>query len=177
MYRRFWWRSMVVTAATWPWTTRSGSAAICDAELQLVHVIDNGYLKYDMGYVDLTDLRSGLIKGGEEPASPGAGKGKGRACALSDRHDRRDCGDGRYRKPDPPACRRRCCRTVVLGTHGRHEGEPVVARQRGRKPCASVSCAGVACQGEGRDLSWPPSHADEVCAARHRRGGTPNSGQ
>ena len=97
-----------------------GLAAICDAELQVVHVIDNGYLKYDMGYVDLTDLRAGLIKGGEDLLAEAQEKAKARhvrcqtimideIVALGDiAHQIRQLVD------DSAA------ELVVLGTHGRH---------------------------------------------------------
>ncbi len=40
-------------------------AAALGAELTVVHVIDNSYLRYEVGYVDLTDLRTGLIDAGQ----------------------------------------------------------------------------------------------------------------
>jgi len=36
------------------------------AELVIVNVIDNGYLKYDLGYVDMSEVRAGLIQSGQE---------------------------------------------------------------------------------------------------------------
>jgi len=41
-------------------------ASALGAELVIASVIDNGYLKYDLGYVDMSDVRSGLIKSGQE---------------------------------------------------------------------------------------------------------------
>ncbi|WER44710.1 universal stress protein [Cupriavidus sp. WKF15] len=97
-----------------------GLAATCDAELQVVHVIDNGYLKYDMGYVDLTELRTGLIKGGQDLLAEAQEKASAKhvrcrtvmvdeILALGDIAHQilklvEDCG----------------AEVVVLGTHGRH---------------------------------------------------------
>ncbi len=39
-------------------------AAAMGSELTVVHVIDNAYLRYEVGYVDMTDLRAGQIEGG-----------------------------------------------------------------------------------------------------------------
>ncbi|WP_367651460.1 universal stress protein [Cupriavidus basilensis] len=40
-------------------------AAAMRSELTVVHVIDNSYLRYEVGYIDLTDLRAGLLEGGQ----------------------------------------------------------------------------------------------------------------
>ncbi|MGO4331804.1 universal stress protein [Cupriavidus sp. 2TAF22] len=32
---------------------------------QVAHVIDNSYLRYEVDYVDLTDLRASLLEGGQ----------------------------------------------------------------------------------------------------------------
>ncbi|MGO4331777.1 universal stress protein [Cupriavidus sp. M-11] len=42
-----------------------GLAAALRSELAVVHVIDNSYLRYEAGYVDLTDLRATLLEGGQ----------------------------------------------------------------------------------------------------------------
>ncbi|WP_454720828.1 MULTISPECIES: universal stress protein [Cupriavidus] len=41
-------------------------ATATGAELVVVHVIDNSYLRYEVGYVDLTDLRTSLVEGGQQ---------------------------------------------------------------------------------------------------------------
>ncbi|RDK06384.1 universal stress protein [Cupriavidus lacunae] len=41
-------------------------AALCKATLEIVHVVDNSYLMYDMGYGNLADLRPALIEGGRK---------------------------------------------------------------------------------------------------------------
>lgn len=38
----------------------------CGAQLLIAHVIDDGYMKYDLGYADLTELRTQLIQSGRE---------------------------------------------------------------------------------------------------------------
>ncbi|WP_454751852.1 universal stress protein [Cupriavidus necator] len=41
-------------------------ASLCEATLEIVHVVDNSYLKYDMGYGNLADLRPDLVEGGRK---------------------------------------------------------------------------------------------------------------
>ncbi|QQX89868.1 universal stress protein (plasmid) [Cupriavidus necator] len=41
-------------------------ASLCEVTLEIVHVVDNSYLKYDMGYGNLADLRPDLVEGGRK---------------------------------------------------------------------------------------------------------------
>ncbi len=41
-------------------------ASLCEATLEIVHVVDNSYLKYNMGYGNLADLRTDLVEGGRK---------------------------------------------------------------------------------------------------------------
>lgn len=97
-----------------------GLAAICDAELQVVHVIDNGYLKYDMGYVDLTDLRAGLIKGGEELLAEAREKAKARHVRCQTVMIDEIVALGDIAHQIRQLVESSAAELVVLGTHGRH---------------------------------------------------------
>ncbi|MCY0852724.1 universal stress protein [Cupriavidus sp. D39] len=41
-------------------------ARACDADLEIIHVVDNSYLKYDVGSFDVGDLRKSLIESGQK---------------------------------------------------------------------------------------------------------------
>ncbi|KAF7962710.1 universal stress protein UspA [Cupriavidus sp. UYMU48A] len=97
-----------------------GLAAICDAELQLVHVIDNGYLKYDMGYVDLTDLRSGLIQGGEDLLAQAQEKAKAAHVRCQTVMIDEIVAMGDIAHQIRQLVEDSAAELVVLGTHGRH---------------------------------------------------------
>jgi nucleotide-binding universal stress UspA family protein len=97
-----------------------GLAAICDAELQVVHVIDNGYLKYDMGYVDLTDLRAGLIKGGEALLAEAQEKAKARHVRCQTVMIDEIVALGDIAHQIRQLVESSAVELVVLGTHGRH---------------------------------------------------------
>ncbi|ODV42773.1 universal stress protein UspA [Cupriavidus sp. UYMMa02A] len=97
-----------------------GLAVICDAELQLVHVIDNGYLKYDMGYVDLTDLRSGLIKGGEDLLAQAQEKAKAAHVRCQTVMIDEIVAMGDIAHQIRQLVEDSTAELVVLGTHGRH---------------------------------------------------------
>jgi len=97
-----------------------GLAALCGAQLEIVHVIDNGYLKYDMGYADLSNLRAGLIKGGQELLAAASAKAEARQvrCNVVMIDEILALGDIAHQIQD--LVRARHAQLVVLGTHGRH---------------------------------------------------------
>lgn len=41
-------------------------ARACDADLEIIRVVDNSYLKYDVGSFDVGDLRKSLIESGQK---------------------------------------------------------------------------------------------------------------
>ncbi|MNX74135.1 putative universal stress protein [compost metagenome] len=94
-------------------------AAMCNATLHIVHVIDNSYLKYDMGYGNLGDLRPALLEGGrklltEAEARAHAGHVTCRAELLDELLGLRDVAT-----MINAAAQRAHADVVVLGTHGR----------------------------------------------------------
>jgi len=108
-----------------PCATRALQEAIAlasssKAKLEILHVIDYGYLKYDLGYVDASVLTPQLVVAGEkllEDAAASAEKaGVSHATRLVDdvltlgdipsavRQTAKDCG----------------AELIVIGTHGKH---------------------------------------------------------
>ncbi|MGO4763624.1 universal stress protein [Cupriavidus sp. 2KB_3] len=94
-------------------------AAMCNATLHIVHAIDNSYLKYDMGYGSLGDLRPALLEGGrklltEAEARAHAGQVTCRTELLDEL-----LGLGDVATIINAAAQRAHADVVVLGTHGR----------------------------------------------------------
>ncbi|KAF7963022.1 hypothetical protein AWV79_17795 [Cupriavidus sp. UYMMa02A] len=41
-------------------------ASLCAATMVIIHVVDNSYLRFDMGYTNLADLRPALVECGRK---------------------------------------------------------------------------------------------------------------
>ncbi|WP_420993733.1 universal stress protein [Cupriavidus sp. 30B13] len=94
-------------------------AAAMHSELIVVHVIDNTYLRYEVGYVDLTDLRASLIEGGRlvlEQAQARAAEAKVK-CTPVMIDDALSVGD--VSAAIEQAAEQNGADLLVVGTHGR----------------------------------------------------------
>ncbi|AOY95030.1 universal stress protein UspA [Cupriavidus sp. USMAA2-4] len=95
-------------------------AASTQARLEILHVVDYGYLKYDLGYVDAGALGPQLVVAGEELLrdAAAAADAAGVSCGVHLVNDVLTLGD------IPSAVRQAAseCKAdmIVIGTHGRH---------------------------------------------------------
>jgi nucleotide-binding universal stress UspA family protein len=94
-------------------------AAMCKATLEIIHVVDNSYLKYDLGYGNLVDLRAGLVEGGRNLL--GAAEANARAGQVACHTQLVDeiLALGDIATAIDAAVQRIHAGLVVVGTHGR----------------------------------------------------------
>jgi nucleotide-binding universal stress UspA family protein len=94
-------------------------AAALGSELTVVHVIDNSYLRYEVGYVDLTDLRAGLLEGGQILLDEAKAKAAARQVACSTLMVDEPLALGDVAHAIEQAARQTGAELLVVGTHGR----------------------------------------------------------
>ncbi|SDD85001.1 Nucleotide-binding universal stress protein, UspA family [Cupriavidus sp. YR651] len=94
-------------------------AAVCKAKLEIVHVVDNSYLKYDMGYGNLGDLRSDLIKAGRKLLAQAQAQARAARVACHTELVDEILALGDIAMAINDAVQRVHADLVVVGTHGR----------------------------------------------------------
>jgi len=97
-----------------------GLASVCQADLEILHVIDYSFLQYDFGYGDFTELRPQFVAAGEDLLRR-AGDAAG-AAGLQHRQQLIDDLATMGNVADRVNEYARTCGAdvVVIGTHGRH---------------------------------------------------------
>ncbi|MBP0638765.1 universal stress protein [Cupriavidus sp. AcVe19-6a] len=94
-------------------------AAMLKARLEIVHVVDNSYLKYDMGYGNLADLRPDLVEGGRCLLAEAAAKAHAGKVECHTQLVDEILAIGDIATAIDAAAQRVHADLVVVGTHGR----------------------------------------------------------
>ncbi|MBF6990006.1 MULTISPECIES: universal stress protein [Cupriavidus] len=94
-------------------------ASLCKARLEIVHVVDNGYLMYDVGFSTMADLRPALVNAGTALLSEAEARarGNGLVCSTHLVNDILVAGD--IASAIHAEAQRTHAELVVVGTHGR----------------------------------------------------------
>ncbi|QUN32012.1 universal stress protein (plasmid) [Cupriavidus sp. KK10] len=93
--------------------------AMFKARLEIVHVVDNSYLKYDMGYGSLADLRPDLVEGGRSLLAEAAAKARAAKVECHTQLVDEILALGDIATAIDAAAQRVHADLVVVGTHGR----------------------------------------------------------
>ncbi|GAB7540577.1 universal stress protein [Cupriavidus sp. 8B] len=94
-------------------------ATALGSELTVVHVIDNSYLRYEVGYVDLTDLRTSLLEGGQILLDEAKAKAAAQKVACNALMVDEPLALGDVANAIEQVAQQTGAELLVLGTHGR----------------------------------------------------------
>ncbi|MGE8367069.1 MULTISPECIES: universal stress protein [Cupriavidus] len=94
-------------------------AAAMGSELTVVHVVDNSYLRYEVGYVDLTDLRASLLEGGQLLLDEAKAKAAAQQVACTALMMDEPLALGDVANAIEQAAQQTGAELIVVGTHGR----------------------------------------------------------
>ncbi|MGO4813489.1 universal stress protein [Cupriavidus sp. 2MCAB6] len=94
-------------------------AAAMGSEVTVMHVIDNSYLRYEVGYVDLTDLRASLLEGGQSLLDEAKAKAAAQQVACKTLIVDEPLALGDVASAIEQAAQQTHAELIVVGTHGR----------------------------------------------------------
>ena len=94
-------------------------ASKLDAELVIVHVIDNSYLKYDVGYIDVRGFTEALIDQGKQIVATGRAKAEKAGVRVKTMVVDDPIGTFDMGYAIEQAAHDVDAKAIVLGTHGR----------------------------------------------------------
>lgn len=89
------------------------------SELTLVHVIDSNYLRYEVDYVDLTDLRASLVAGGQVLLNEAKAKAAAQKVACNTLMVDEPLALGDVANAIEQVAKQMGAELLVVGTHGR----------------------------------------------------------